>query len=75
MLLLFFLLLLLLMMAGTDVQFGGVPTEHQLHCTLILLLLDFPDTLLTVQPENQFSREDPRRLSHFPPGNKTTNGD
>lgn len=50
-LLLFFLLLLLLLMkAGTDVQFGGVPTEHQLHCTLILLLLDFPDTFQTRKP-------------------------
>lgn len=34
------LFLILLLMAGTDVQFGGVPTERQLHCTL---WLEFPD--------------------------------
>lgn len=34
------LFLILLLMAGTDVQFGGVPTERQLHRTL---WLEFPD--------------------------------
>lgn len=39
------LFLILLLMAGTDVQFGGVPTERQLHCTLWLEFPDLPEVL------------------------------